>query len=140
MTREDGRVVSDILREVFYVDYWLAYDWDSLFVEWQVQDGNNNKSIPLLFFFLLKKEDRDVFRALYLERYHKSGVLPEWDCVPMFRELESFIEEEGSYFDERLDGQFSSLFDKDWENIVGEDRCYCDFELCPVSQLLVMDD
>ena len=99
-----------------------------------------NKSIPLLFFFLFKQEDRNVFRALYLERYNERRVLPEWDCVPMFSELESFVMNEGSYFDERLDGQFSSFFDKDWRELVENDVCYCDFEICPVTQLLTMDD
>jgi hypothetical protein len=137
---EDGRIISTQLREVFYIEYWLTYDWDSLFVEWQVQEENRDKSIPLLFFFLLKQKDRNVIRALYLERYHQQGILPEWDCVPMFTELESFVINESSFFDDRLDGQFSDFFDENWRDTVKDDHCYCDFEMCPVTQLLTMDD
>jgi hypothetical protein len=58
----------------------------------------------------------------------------------MFTELESFVINESSFFDDRLDGQFSDFFDENWRDTVKDDHCYCDFEMCPVTQLLTMDD
>ena len=137
---KEGRITGKSFQQVFYVEYWVEHDLDDTLIEWQVQEENMKKSIPLLLFFLLRDEKRNLMKQLYLERYHKQNILPEWDCIPMFKELELFIKNESNFFDERLDEPLSSLFDEQWRKTITHDDCYCDFEMCPVTQLLTMND
>jgi hypothetical protein len=137
---KDKRLIGETFRKIFLVDEWITKGADNMLIEWQGQEENKDKSIPILLFYLLSKQCRNWFRELYLNRYHNNGILPEWDCVPVYQELELFIKEEDWFFDDRFDISLSEWFDPDWHDVVDDDYCYCDFEMCPVTQLLTMDD
>lgn len=135
--KQEGRIVEPELHKVFLVDVWVEEDYDNLLFEWQKQENNKNKFIPLVLFFLLRSQKREVIRKLYDKRYTDESILPEWDCVPMYEELDLFVQNEGHYFEEHFGLSFDSLFDKDWRKIVDKDYCYCDFEMFPVTQFLL---
>lgn len=138
--QREGRIVGQLLPQVFDVNRWVSEDLDDSLMDWQIQEGNEDKSIPLLLLFLLHKSKRAIFKRLYDERYNTRMILPEWDCIPMYHELELFVQNEDDFFQSRYSFSFSELFDSEWSSVVTEDICYCDFEMFTVQNLLTMDE
>ena len=138
--KTEGRIMDSLLPQVFDVERWITENLDDSIVDWQIQHQNSGKSIPLLLLFLLPRVKRNIMKQLYLELYDSEQVLPEWDCVPMYTELELFVTSEDNFFQVNYGFSFSEFFDPDWQDVISDDVCYCDFEMLPVTTLLHLED
>jgi len=138
----EERIVGQTFQKIFEVEYWVTQDYDDYLLEWQVDDNNQDKSLPVLLFYLLRKDKRTILREYYLERYQLDGILPEWETIPMYTELANFMQSEQDYFIDLIGEDFLELLHDDWEEVIpdGADTPYCDLDMFSVTDILHLDD